>query len=125
MSIINDRQQLLAKQTAETTAVLQSHLAAFRLGDVDLTLRDYSSNAILINGTGSAITGLKAIREAFVVTYRDFFPEGTRDMTIDEQTVYGEIAYIRWRTSNTIMATDTFIVRKKKIVVQTVAVQLA
>jgi len=40
---------------------------------------------------------------------------------IDEKTICGEVAYIRWRAPNAKLATDTIIVRNGKIVAQTFA----
>ncbi|WP_266160139.1 nuclear transport factor 2 family protein [Dyella silvatica] len=115
------QQPAFARQTSETQAALDRHLQAFRLGDVELTVADYASDAIIINGTGKVIRGQSEIHETFVQVYRDYFPEGTRNIVIDEMTVHGEVAYIRWRAPNAIMATDTIIVRNGKIVAQTFA----
>lgn len=113
--------QNLTEQSSQTRMVLDRHLEAFRLGDVDRTLADYATDAIIINGTGSVIKGHAEIHESFVQVYRDYFPDGTRNITIDELAVHGEAAYIRWRAKNAIMATDTLIVRDGKIVIQTFA----
>ncbi|EXB70748.1 snoaL-like domain protein [Acinetobacter sp. 25977_6] len=109
------------QQSIETLNVLERHLTAFRLGDVDLTLQDYAADAIIINGTGEIVRGTSQIHETFISVYRDYFPEGTRDIEIDEKTICGEVAYIRWRASNAKLATDTIIVRNGKIVAQTFA----
>jgi len=109
------------REITETLAVLERHLNAFRLGDVDLTVQDYAPDAIIINGTDTVIRGTDQIRETFINVYRDFFPEGTREISIEEKTVYGEVAYIRWSATNAKMATDTLIVKNNKIVVQTFA----
>ncbi|MCW2066743.1 UNVERIFIED_ORG: hypothetical protein M2420_002097 [Stenotrophomonas maltophilia] len=47
--------QNLTEQSSQTRMVLDRHLEAFRLGDVDRTLADYATDAIIINGTGSVI----------------------------------------------------------------------
>ncbi|WP_262780231.1 nuclear transport factor 2 family protein [Acinetobacter guillouiae] len=83
------------REITETLAVLERHLNAFRLGDVDLTVQDYAPDAIIINGTDTVIRGTDQIRETFINVYRDFFPEGTREISIEEKTVYGDVAYIR------------------------------
>lgn len=88
---------------------------------MELTLVDYAPDAVIINGTGKIIQGHDEIRETFVQVYRDYFPDGTRNITIDELAVHGETAYIRWRSKNAIMATDTLIVRNGKIAIQTFA----
>ncbi|MBH1840660.1 nuclear transport factor 2 family protein [Stenotrophomonas maltophilia] len=108
-------------QSSQTRVLLDRHLEAFRKGDVELTLVDYAPDAVIINGTGKIIQGHDEIRETFVQVYRDYFPDGTRNITIDELAVHGETAYIRWRSKNAIMATDTLIVRNGKIAIQTFA----
>ncbi|OCY33925.1 hypothetical protein BFR75_03720 [Acinetobacter pittii] len=119
MSVNNPKTE--NQQTVETLDVLERHLNAFRLGDVDLTLQDYAADAIIINGTGEIIRGTSQIHETFISVFRDYFPEGARNIEIDEKTICGEVAYIRWRTTNTKLATDTIIVRNGKIVAQTFA----
>lgn len=111
----------LSAQSSQTRVLLDRHLEAFRKGDVELTLADYAPDAVIINGTGKIIQGHDEIRETFVQVYRDYFPDGTRNITIDELAVHGETAYIRWRAKNAIMATDTLIVRNGKIAIQTFA----
>ena len=111
----------LSAQSSQTRVLLDRHLEAFRRGDVELTLVDYAADAVIINGTGKIIQGHDEIRETFVQVYRDYFPDGTRNITIDELAVHGETAYIRWRAKNAIMATDTLIVRNGKIAIQTFA----
>ncbi len=49
------------------------------------------------------------------------FIYATKLIEIDEKTICGEVAYIRWRAPNAKLATDTIIVRNGKIVAQTFA----
>lgn len=108
-----------------TAAVLDHHLRAFMERDVDEIMRNYTEESVLIIPDGIA-RGLGQIRAVFVDSF-DLFTAGFT-MTLHRRVVEGEVAYIFWSaTSSKVdvsLATDTFVVRGGKIVVQTFAAQL-
>jgi ketosteroid isomerase-like protein len=112
----------LGKQTEET---LLKHLQAFGSGDVDAVMADYDEASVLIIPDGP-LRRLAEIRSFFESLVADFPPGSAFELS--KQIVEGEIAYIVWSGESEKLripfATDTFIIRGGKIVVQTFAGQM-
>jgi hypothetical protein len=104
-----------------TEAVLQNHLRAAKLG-VDAIMQDYTERSVLITHD-STYRGLTEIRRFFTTLF-DGLPAGFFDeLSMLRQEIVGEVAYILWERKPQISrATDTFVVRNGKILVQTFAV---
>ena len=113
----------IGKQTEET---LLKHLQAFASGDVDAIMTDYDEAAVLITPDGP-VHGTAEIRAAFESLLADL-PPGSTTLEVSEQIVEGEIAYIVWSGESEKVkipfATDTFVVRDGKIIVQTFTPQM-
>ena len=111
--------------TKETNAVLDNHLAAAQRGDLEAVLSDFSEDSVLFLPQGP-VRGIAALREfynAFLTKPPSGFPVGFELLRRD---VDGEIAYIVWKAEpGVLLATDTFLVRDRKIMVQTFAASLA
>ena len=109
-------------KTAEmsTQAVLQNHLQAARIG-VEAVMQDYTDHAVLITHEAT-YRGLAEIRGFFTALFKDL-PAGFFDaIKMHRQEIVGEVAYILWERKPQIpYATDTFVVRNGKILVQTFA----
>ena len=107
---------------AQTEATLLHHLTAFGGGDVDEILADYTEESVLITPDGAS-RGLEAIRPFFEKCV-EILPPGS-DFQMIKQVIEGELAFIFWKAesgnSRIPMATDTFIIRDGKIVLQTFA----
>jgi hypothetical protein len=107
-------------EQAEKT--LLRHWQAFGAGDIEAIMADYAEDAVLITPDG-VVKGQAQIQSLFVQMFTNMFPP---DKT--KQVVDGEIAYILWSGSspyyNIPFATDTFVIRDRKIVAQTFAAQL-
>ena len=104
--------------TMSTEAVLQNHLRAARIG-VDAIMQDYTDHSVLVTHD-STYRGLVEIRRFFTVLFKEL-PEGFFDaLKMNRQEIVGEVAYILWERKPIIsQATDTFVVRDGKILVQT------
>jgi ketosteroid isomerase-like protein len=101
--------------TANTQAVIDHHSKALLAGDLDAVMDDYTEDSMFISNLGGVMKGLDAIRSAFAAagTFGGF----EETLTLVE----GECAYNTWKMDGVKFASDTFIVRDGKIVVQTVA----
>jgi len=103
-----------------TEAVLQNHLRAARIG-VDAIMQDYTDQSVLITHDAT-YRGLAEIRRFFTALFQEL-PAGFFDtVTMQRQEIVREVAYILWQREPVItQATDTFVVRNGKILVQTFA----
>ena len=113
------------RRTKETNAVLDNHLAAAQRGDVEAVLNDYSENSVLFlpQGPVRGIAELHEFFKAFLTKPPSGFP---KDFELIRRDVDGEVAYIVWKAEPGVqLATDTFLVRNGKIMVQTFAASLA
>jgi len=109
-----------------TKTVLDNHLGSFGRGDLDGILADYATGAILFTPDGPLV-GVDAIRPLFVNLLAEFAKPGS-SFDLKHQSVDGEHAYILW-TAETAdnrydLATDTFVVKDGKIVVQSFAARV-
>jgi len=106
-----------------TQAVVNHHLQAFGAGDMNGVVADYAPDAVMIVPTG-VLRGVRGIRPLFQVLISEFAKPGAT-FDLQQQVIEGDVAYIRWvaeTADNTYeLGTDTFIVRRGKIVVQTFA----
>ena len=104
--------------TMSTEAVLQNHLRAAKVG-VDAIMQDYTDDSVLVTHD-STYRGLVEIRRFFTTLFKAL-PEGFFDaLKMNRQEIVGEVAYILWERKPIIsQATDTFVVRNGKILVQT------
>src|SRR5512141_880293 len=111
--------------TKETNAVLDNHLAAAQRGDLDAVLSDFSADSVLFlpQGPVRGIAGLRDFYKTFLTKPPSGFPKA---FVLLRRDVEGEVAYIVWKAEPGVrLATDTFLVRDGKIVVQTFAASLA
>ena len=107
--------------TMSAEAVLRNHLRAATIG-VDAIMQDYTERSVLITHDAT-YRGLAEIRGFFTALF-SALPAGFFDeLKMIRQEIVGEVAYILWeRKPQIARATDTFIVRNGKILVQTFAV---
>ena len=108
-----------------TSAVLDNHLAAAQRGDLEGVLSDFSEDSVLYlpEGPVRGIAELREFYKTFLTKPPSGFPEAFELLRRD---VDGEIAYIVWKAEPGVqLATDTFLVRDRKIMVQTFAASLA
>jgi len=111
---------------ASTSDVLDRHLKSFAEYDLDGVLADYSSDAVLFVPTGP-LKGPSEIKSLFQALVSEFSKPGS-SFTMQQRCIEGDHAYILW-TAETAdnsyeFATDTFVVRKGKIVAQSFAAKI-
>jgi len=108
---------------ASTKEVLDHHLKCFGEGDLEGILSGYAQHAVLFTPEGP-LRGTDAIRPLFESMIAEFGKPGAV-FSMKQQSVEGDHAYILWaaETADNVyeMATDTFLVRDGKIVVQSFA----
>lgn len=112
--------------TLSTSDVLDRHLNSFFKYDVVGILADYSSDAVLFTPAGP-LKGPAAIKPLFQSLVSEFAKPGSA-FTMQHRSVDGDHGYILW-TAETAdnsyeFATDTFVVRNGKIVVQSFAARV-
>ena len=108
---------------ASTKDVLDHHLKCFGEGDLKGILSDYAPGAVLFTPDGP-LRGAAAMRPLFQGMIAEFGKPGAV-FSMKQQSVEGDHAYILWtaETADNVyeVATDTFVVRDGKIVVQSFA----
>ena len=109
-----------------TQSVLDQHLKCFGENDLNGVLADYSSDAVFFI-PGTSLKGADAIRPFFEALLSEFAKPGA-SLTMREERVDGEYAYILWSAETADnsyeAATDTFVVRDGKIVAQSFAANI-
>jgi len=107
-----------------TRQVLEHHLAAFGVGDLEGILSDYADDSIMISPDGP-LKGRAAIRGFFEGVLASLFKPGTYQFTMDTLHVVEDVAYLVWHAHcegvDIVFASDTFLIRNGKIAVQTYA----
>jgi hypothetical protein len=98
--------------------VISNHLQAARVG-VDAVMEDYTERSVLITHDAT-YRGLTEIRRFFTALLNGL-PHGFFDaFTMKRQEAAGEMGYILWEAKPWIpQATDTFVVRDGKFLMQT------
>ena len=110
--------------TQQTEATLGHHLQSMVAKDVDAVLSDYTEASVLYT-PDRQFRGLSEIRDFFTNFVSLLTPEVLAQFKMARQDVEGEIAYIVWTVGDMVpLATDTFVVRDGKIMVQTLAVYM-
>jgi hypothetical protein len=108
---------------AQTQAVLDHHWETFVNNDLDGVMEDYTNESILITPNGTYI-GLEEIRGNFVNAFKSF-PTQVAELSLNTSLAVKDVGYILWEAEtpvfNLTYATDTFIIRKGKIIRQTFA----
>lgn len=103
-----------------TLETLTRHLQAIPQG-VDAIMDDYTDESVLFT-PGATLVGLGAIRGFFESFIASSPPELIAALRVIHSDVRGEVAYILWQAEPFIpLATDTFVIRDGKILVQTFA----
>ena len=108
---------------SSTKDVVDHHLKSFGEGDLKGILSDYAPGGVLFTPDGP-LRGVHAIRPLFQAMIAEFGKPGAV-FSMKLESVEGDYAYILWtaETADNVyeVATDTFVVRDGKIVVQSFA----
>jgi hypothetical protein len=112
-------------QNRSTEDVLQEHLELARKGDLDTDLeRNYASDVVVMTTLGS-FRGHEGVRESCALLREAVSTENAR---FTRRSTTGELAVVKWTTKPdpalVFSAEETFLIRKGKIVIQTIQVDL-
>jgi ketosteroid isomerase-like protein len=103
-----------------TESAIRRHLHAIPQG-IDAIVADYATDAVLIT-QDAVFRGLVEIRGFFEAFMANASPELLAAFVVTRMETHGEVAYLLWKAEPFIpFATDTFVVRDDRIVVQTFA----
>jgi len=106
-----------------TMEVVRHHCQVLAKGDVEATLGDYAPDAFIFT-PGGIVRGHENIRAFFTGSVENCLPPDAVQEFISE-TYEGELGQIVWRAESRFVSipfgTDTFVVRRGKIVMQTFA----
>jgi ketosteroid isomerase-like protein len=118
-----EQENTMSSSNEQTRQVLEHHMTAVDDGKIDAILSDYAEDAVLLTPKG-ARRGHAEIRPVLEWLLANIFTKGA-NFTMIQEAVEGEIAYIVWSAESeryrVPLATDTYLVRDGKIVVQTFA----
>ena len=122
-STILPGQRVSSSLSSESEDVLLHHLHSFISNDLDKLMGDYTPESILITHQ-ETYNGPDEIR-AFFTELMDHFPANESDFKLDKLVSDGELVFIVWHattpTLEVALGTDTFVIKKNKIVKQTFA----
>jgi hypothetical protein len=104
--------------TAATQKVLDHHLGAFAKG-LDVVMADYTKESAILTHD-KQYRGLAEIRGFFDGFLKGLKPGFWEAFKINPKSIDREVAYLVWEAKPFVnIATDTFVVRGNKILVQT------
>ncbi len=111
----------MSAQPGHVESTITNHLAAFFLKSVEGVVRDYTEESVLIV-PHATLRGLSEIRR-FFAAFIGGLPAGfLESFKMHRQELVGDVGYIVWEASPWVrLATDTFVVRDGKIMMQTFA----
>lgn len=101
-----------------TKAVLDHHLGAFAKG-LDELMRDYSAASVILTHDKQyrGMTEIRGFFDGFLKSVKPGFWEAFK---INAQAIDRDVAYLVWEAKPFVnIATDTLVIRNKKILVQT------
>jgi ketosteroid isomerase-like protein len=103
-----------------TKDVIEHHLKAFSERDLKGVLSDYATDAVFFTPQGT-LRGPDAIKPLFQAMIAEFAKPGAM-FNMKQQFIEGDYAYILWTAESADnvyeLGTDTFVVRRGKIVAQ-------
>lgn len=109
-----------------TRSVIDNHLKCFGEGNLEGILSDYARDAVLFTAE-APLKGVDEIRPLLASMVAEFGKPGAT-FNLEHLSVEGDSGYILWtaETADNVyeLATDTFVVRGGKIVVQSFARKL-
>ena len=112
---------------AETATVIKRNLEAFKARELEPFLDTYAEEAVFINNLQPGVVRGKAALRAFWTEALGglFNPEVLSSLTVTQQEIEGEIAYLLWAAEPEMpLGSDTFLVREGKILAHTATVQV-
>jgi ketosteroid isomerase-like protein len=115
----------MARGSANSTeAVLGRHLQSLMARDLDIIMKDYANNAVMLTPNGPA-EGKESIRAVFKGLLDIVTPEVSANFKLIRQDIHGEYAYILWSVAPVVpFGGDTFHIHNGKIVAQSFVGQI-
>jgi hypothetical protein len=104
--------------SSATQNVLEHHLGAFAKG-LDELMRDYSAASVILTHDKKyrGVTEIRGFFDGFLQSVKPGFWEAFK---INAQAIDRDVAYLVWEAKPFVnIATDTLVIRHRKIVVQT------
>lgn len=104
--------------TQTTKTVLDHHLGAFAKG-LDEIMKDYSVSSVILTHDKQyrGATEIRGFFDSFLKSVKPGFWEAFK---VNARAIEGEVAYLVWEAKPFVnQATDTLVIRKGKIAVQT------
>ncbi len=110
----------------ESEDVLLNHLHSFASNDLDTLMGDYTEESVLI--THEEIYNGKDSIRGFFTGMMEHFPADQSDFKLDKMVSNDELVFIVWHATTpsleVALGTDTFVIKKGKILKQTFAGQM-
>ena len=110
----------------KTDKLISHHLEAFKNGDIDELMLDYTATSVLITPQ-RILSNFNEITALFSKFLTDVLPPGC-DFELSKKIINGNIAYLIWAAESDNyripFGTDTYILKDGKIDTQTVAMVL-
>lgn len=112
---------MLPNDSTAAQGTIDNHLNAFFQKNIDGVVADYAPDAVLFVRDGQ-LHGVSAIR-GFFANFMATLPAGFLEaFKLHRKDVVGDVGYIVWEAAPWVqLGTDTFVVRDRKIVMQTFA----
>ncbi len=108
---------------AKTKEVLEHHWQAFIQNNMKEVMADYTEESVLIT-PDRTYKGLDEIRKNFQNAYQTF-PQAQTTFRLNKSVIVEDVGYILWQakapTLDLTYASDTFIIKDRKIISQTFA----
>jgi ketosteroid isomerase-like protein len=110
-------------QTSSTEEVLEQHIQALVLRDLDRVVENYTDDAVVFAPTG-VFKGQQNIRAFFQAGLEMLTPEVMNNLQFIKKEFEGEYAYVLWSAGQVVpFAGDLFQIRGGKIITQAVVQQ--
>lgn len=104
---------------SQMVEVLMHHVNALATKQIDEVLKDYTEDSVIMVPERS-YRGLAELRTYFQVAVDTAPMEMFQNLVVNRQDIQGEVFYVVWKSQPFFKAaSDTFIIRDGKILVQT------
>ena len=112
--------------TEQTITVIDQRLEAIKARDIDAMVNAYTEGSVIYTPDGP-VSGIDNIRKLFEAFFAGPFAE-VHNFEVVQKNCDGELGYLIWRADTAFAeiptATDTFIIRDRRIAIQTVAAHI-
>jgi ketosteroid isomerase-like protein len=109
-------------QVRSTEEVFNHHKEAFLTGNIDNIMEDYADDAVLFSPLG-VLKGKEGVRVFFTEALKLVPADAAGNIQYSKQIFEGEFGYIVYSSPGVPLGSDTFCIRKGKIVMQSGIIQ--